>query len=225
MQFASHKFIVALSLFVLLAFVPQISNAQKGEFGVRFMPTISSLDVQSSSGGQISGDATVGFGAGIFVGFNFSDNFGLQGEAIYSTLNQKYTEDDVEKEIKLEYINIPLLLSFNTGKLKPVNFNVVAGPQIGISVGSELFTSDGGDPDNEAVLSVKKGDLGFAYGAGFDFGLNAARTFRLGLGFRGVYGLIDISDNSNNNSTNSYYVLDKAHIKTYSAYLGVSFLF
>jgi len=225
MQFASHKFIVALSLFVLLAFVPQILNAQKGEFGVRFMPTISSLDVQSSSGGQISGDATVGFGAGIFLGFNFSDNFGLQGEAIYSTLNQKYTEDDVEKEIKVEYINIPLLLSFNTGKLKPVNFNVVAGPQIGISVGSELFTSDGGDPDNEAVLSVKKGDLGFAYGAGFDFGLNAARTFRLGLGFRGVYGLIDISDNSNNNSTNSYYVLDKAHIKTYSAYLGVSFLF
>ena len=225
MQFASHKFIVALSLFVLLAFVPQILNAQKGEFGVRFMPTISSLDVQSSSGGQISGDATVGFGAGIFVGFNFSDNFGLQGEAIYSTLNQKYTEDDVEKEIKLEYINIPLLLSFNTGKLKPVNFNVVAGPQIGISVGSELFTSDGGDPDNEAVLSVKKGDLGFAYGAGFDFGLNAARTFRLGLGFRGVYGLIDISDNSNNNSTNSYYVLDKAHIKTYSVYLGASFLF
>lgn len=225
MQFASHKFIVALSLFVLLAFVPQILNAQKGEFGVRFMPTISSLDVQSSSGGQISGDATVGFGAGIFLGFNFSDNFGLQGEAIYSTLNQKYTEDDVEKEIKLEYINIPLLLSFNTGKLKPVNFNVVAGPQIGISVGSELFTSDGGDPDNEAVLSVKKGDLGFAYGAGFDFGLNAAKTFRVGLGFRGVYGLIDISDNSNNNSTNSYYVLDKAHIKTYSAYLGVSFLF
>ena len=225
MQFASHKFIIALSLFVLLAFLPQISNAQKGEFGVRFMPTISSLDVQSSSGGQISGDATVGFGAGIFLGFNFSDNFGLQGEAIYSTLNQKYTEDDVEKEIKLEYINIPLLLSFNTGKLKPVNFNVVAGPQIGISVGSELFTSDGGDPDNEAVLSVKKGDLGFAYGAGFDFGLNTAKTFRLGIGFRGVYGLIDISDNSNNNSTNSYYVLDKALIKTYSVYLGASFLF
>lgn len=225
MHYASRNFFIALSLFVILALVPQLSNAQKGEFGVRFMPTISSLDVQSSSGGQISGDATFGFGAGVFVGFNFTDHFGLQGEVLYSTLNQKYNEDDVEKEIKLEYINIPLLLSFNTGKLKPVNFNVVAGPQIGISVGSELFTSDGGDPNNEAVLSVKKGDLGFAYGAGLDFGLNTAQTFRIGLGFRGVYGLIDISDNSNNNNTNSYYVLDKAHIKTYSAYLGVSFLF
>lgn len=222
---ASHKYIVALALFVVLALLPQITNAQdqKGEFGVRFMPTISSFDVQSSSGGRISSDATIGFGAGIFLGYNFSEHFGIQGEVIYSTLNQKYNENDVEKEVKLEYINIPLLLSYNTGKLEPVNFNVVLGPQIGISVGSELFSSDGGDPD--AVLSVKKGDLGFAYGAGLDFGLNANKTFRLGIGFRGVYGLIDISDNSNNNNTNSYYVLDKAHIKTYSAYLGVSFLF
>lgn len=196
-------------------------HAQKGEFGVRFMPTISNLEVQTSSGGQITTDATVGFGAGILLGFNFSDNFGIQGEVIYSTLNQKYSEDDVQKEIKLEYINVPLLLSFNTGKLKPVNFNVVAGPQIGISVGSEL----GGSTDENAVLSVKKGDLGFAYGAGFDFGLNAAKTFRLGIGFRGVYGLVDISDNSNNLESGSYYVLDKAHVKTYSAYLGVSFLF
>ncbi len=214
-----------ITLFTLVVIFSCLSlsglHAQKGEFGVRFMPTISNLEVQTSSGGQISTDATIGFGAGILLGFNFSNNVGVQGEVIYSTLNQKYSEDDVEKEIKLEYINVPLLLSYNTGKLKPVNFNVVAGPQIGISVGSEF----GGNADENAVLSVKKGDLGFAYGAGFDFGLNTAKTFRLGIGFRGVYGLVDISDNSNNLESGSYYVLDKAHVKTYSAYFGVSFLF
>jgi len=188
------------------------------------MPTVSNFDIQTSEGGKISGDATLGYGAGVVLGYNFTDHIGIQGEAIYSTLNQKYTEDDVEREIKLEYINIPLLHSYNTGKLKPVNFNVVVGPQIGISVGSELF-SDGGNPDDDAVLSVKKGDLGFAYGAGFDFGLNTAKTIRLGIGFRGVYGLLDISDNSNNISTENYFVLDKAHVKTYSAYMGLSFLF
>lgn len=221
MQNAYSK-ISLLTLVVIFSFLGLSGlQAQKGEFGVRFMPTISNLEVQTSSGGQITTDATVGFGAGILLGFNFSDNFGIQGEVIYSTLNQKYSEDDVEKEVKLEYINVPLLLSYNTGKLKPVNFNVVAGPQIGISVGSEL----GGTTDENAVLSVKKGDLGFAYGAGFDFGLNTAKTFRLGIGFRGVYGLVDISNNSNNLESGSYYVLDKAHVKTYSAYAGVSFLF
>jgi hypothetical protein len=209
------------SLFILAGFFGPGLHAQKGEFGIRFMPTVSNLEVQTSSGGQVSTDGTLGFGAGILLGFNFSDNFGIQGEAIYSTLNQKYSEDNTEKEVKLEYINVPLLLSYNTGKLKPVNFNVVAGPQIGISVGSELGGNDSGD----AVLAVKKGDLGFAYGAGFDFGLNAAKTFRLGIGFRGVYGLVDISDNSNNLESGSYYVLDKAHVKTYSVYLGASFIF
>jgi len=200
-------------------------RAQKAEFGIRYMPTISNLDVQTSSGGKITTDATIGFGAGVLLGINLSDHFAIQGEVIYSKLNQKYSEDNLNKEIKLEYINIPLLLAYNTGKLNPVNFNVVVGPQIGISVGSQLFTSSETDPNGDAVLSVKKGDLGFAYGAGLDFGLNAAQTFRLGIGFRGVYGLVDISDNSNNLESGSYYVLDKANVKTYSAYLGLSFLF
>jgi len=221
----NKKIVVFFALMYMLLFLVATGlNAQKGEFGVRFMPTISNFDVQTSSGGKISGDATLGYGAGVILGFNFTDHIGIQGEVIYSTLNQKYTEDDIEREIKLEYINVPLLLSYNTGKLNPVNFNVVVGPQIGLSVGSELLQNSG-DPNDEAVLSVKKGDLGFAYGAGFDFGLNAAKTFRLGIGFRGVYGLLDISDNSNNISTENYFVLDKAHVKTYSAYLGISFLF
>ena len=217
-----------LTLTILLGITVLISaqdNTYKGEFGLRFMPTISNFDVQTSTGGTISTDAEVGIGFGAFVGLNFTDHIGIQAEIIYSQLSQKYTENDFERQIDLDYINIPLMLSYNTGKDKPVNFNIVAGPQIGLSVGSELFTSNNGDPDNLAVLSVKKGDLGFAYGAGLDFGLNANRTFRLGVGFRGVYGLFDISDDSNNISTNNYFVLDKTKLKTYSAYGGVSFMF
>jgi hypothetical protein len=75
------------------------------------------------------------------------------------------------------------------------------------------------------VLAVKKGDLGVAYGAGLSFGLTPAKTFRLGIGFRGVYGLIDISDNNNALADDSYYLLDRSHIKTYSGYVGLSFLF
>jgi hypothetical protein len=75
------------------------------------------------------------------------------------------------------------------------------------------------------VLAVKKGDLGFAYGAGIDFGLNPAKSFRLGIGFRGVYGLFDISDNNRNLNTESYYLLGKTHVKTYSGYAGISYIF
>jgi len=45
------------------------------------------------------------------------------------------------------------------------------------------------------------------------------------MGFRGVYGLFDISDDSGTTSTDSYYVLDKTNLKTYSVYAGLSILF
>lgn len=225
MNYSKKSAIKVVNILLVFSFFSPFLHAQKGEFGVRFMPTVSNFDVQSSDGGKVTGEATIGMGAGIFLGLNFSDHIGIQTEAIYNTLTQKYKEQDNEKEIKLKYINIPLLLSLNTNKSKPVNVNLVVGPQIGISVGTELFTSNGNDPDDEAVLSVKKGDIGFAYGAGLDFGLNASQTFRLGIGFRGVYGLVDISDNSQSLTTDSYYLLERTHIQTYSGYAGVSLLF
>lgn len=196
------------------------------EIGARLMPTFSSFDARTSSGGTVSGEVTLGYGIGGFLGINFSNHVGIQGELIYSSITQKYKEKDLERKVNLQYFNIPVLLSLNTNKSKPVNLNLVVGPQIGISQGSRLSSSGSGDSTTSlAVLSVKKGDLGFAYGAGLDFGLNEKQTFRLGIGFRGVYGLLDISDDSQTMGNSSYLLLDKTHVKTYSAYFGVSYLF
>ena len=208
----------------LLAGISQ-AGAQHTELGVRIMPTFSSLHLKTADGGDLTGAMTVGWGGGIFGGYNFTDHVGVQAEIIYNTISQKFKDVDVEREITLRYLNIPILFSLNSGKSKPVNFNLVAGPQMGLSVGSTLSASVGEGPDHaHAQLSVKKSDIGFAYGAGVDFGLNATKTFRLGIGFRGVYGLFDISDNSQTVVTDSYFVLDHTHIRTYSGYLGLSFI-
>ncbi|MBL0103259.1 MAG: PorT family protein [Bacteroidetes bacterium] len=202
------------------------ASAQMGEFGIRFMPTISSLALKTSTGGAVSGKASIGFGAGVLLGFNFSQNVGLHAEVIYNTLSQKYTDTGMDRTITLRYVNIPLLLSLNTGISKPVNLNVVVGPQIGLSVGSKLSSTTASDANTtQAVLAVKKGDLGFAYGLGLDFGMNATGSIRFALGYRGVIGLVDISDNSKTTTTDSFYVLDKTHVKTYSGYAGITFLF
>jgi hypothetical protein len=214
---------VAVIALLLLSFTKL--DAQKMEFGLRFMPTFSSFEVFTPGNGRQIGDYTNGYGFGAILGFNFTDHVGIQVEAIYSAIGQKYTEVDVERKINLKYVNVPLLLSLNTGKSKVVNFNLVGGPQIGVSVGSNIFTKKNGNDNTAGVLSVKKGDLGFAYGAGLDFGINSARTTRIGLGFRGVQGLFDISDNNSTLSTDGYYLLDRTKVKTYAVYAGLSFLF
>lgn len=226
MKTLSIRTILFVSVAAFLSAGPLNTKAQTGEVGLRFMPTFSALNIKTSDGGTIKGKLTMGYGGGIFLGYHFSDHVGVQGEIIYSAIAQKYKEEDIEREILLRYVNVPLLLSLNTGKTQPFNFTVVAGPQIGFSVGSELSASGGnGSTTGEAVLAVRKGDLGVAYGAGMDFGLNQASTFRMAIGFRGVLGLIDISDNSKNASTQEYYVLDKNRMRTYAGYIGVSYLF
>jgi len=226
MKNSKDKIIMCISVATLLFVGALQADAQKAEIGFRFMPTFSSFDLQTSSGGTVKGKVTLGYGAGALLGFNINDNVGIQGEVIYNSISQKYKEVDIERKVNLRYINIPLMLSLNTGKTEPINANIVAGLQVGVSVGSSV-TSSGGDGTTtlQPLLLMKKGDLGFAYGAGADFGLTPSRTFRLGIGFRGVYGLLDISDNNTSTTTDSFYILDKTHIKTYSGYIGISWIF
>lgn len=198
-----------------------------GIFGVRYMPTFSNIKVQNSDGTSVKGDVVMGYGFGGLLGFNFNKNVGVQVEVIYNQFSQKYKDHTLDRRIDINYINIPALLSLNTNRMSEVNFNVVVGPQWGINVGSKLQTSGtgNGNSNKQAILAVKKNDFGIAYGAGLDFGLNHMRSIRLDVGFRGVLGLINISDQSQTLETNSYYVLTKDQIKTYSGYIGLTFLF
>jgi hypothetical protein len=226
MKKLTTKIITCIPAVALMLAFSMNANAQKGEFGLRFMPTFSSFDMSTAEGGVVKGQMTVGYGFGGLLGYNFNEHIGVQTEVIYTSISQNFNHANQTHKVKLSYVNIPLMLSLNSGKTRAVNVNVVAGPQLGIKVGSSVNTSGDGDTLNtQAVLAVKKSDLGIAYGAGLDFGLNESKNIRLGVGFRGVYGLIDISDRSQTAATDSYYIIDRTKVKTYAAYIGFSVLF
>jgi len=197
------------------------------EFGLRFMPTVSALDMRTSDGGTVSGTATFGYGVGGNVGINFTDHIGVEGDILYNSLSQKYRDQEMERTIHVNYINIPIMLSFNTGKSRPVNLNFVVGPQMAYNVGSRMETTGSNGTDTMvATLVLRKGDLGFAYGAGVEFALNERRSVRLDLGFRGVYGFLTIADQTGTNpEAKEFNVADGTTIKTYSAYAGLTWLF
>lgn len=215
-----------MSLFLATTITAQDATFNRVEFGVRFMPTVSSFDMRTSSGGVVTGEATLGFGGGAVLGFNLTNHIAIQGEAIYNSYSQKYKDQDMQREINIRYINVPLLLSLNTGKSNPVNLGIEFGPQFGFNIGSSISGSTGSHSDTlTTVLAVKKADFGFAYGAGLGFILNKSKTIRLDLGFRGVYGFVNIGNTSQPKDNNSYYILDRATVKTYSGYVGFSLLF
>jgi opacity protein-like surface antigen len=197
-----------------------------GIAGIRYMPSVSKIKVRNSDG-AVNGEFALSNGYGGFLGFNFTKNIGIQAEVIYNDLSQQYKDHELDRRIDISYINVPVLLSLNTNRIEAVNLNVVVGPQWGVNVGSKIETvGTTNATDAQAVLAVKKNDFGIAYGAGLDFCLNAAHSIRLDLGFRGVMGLMEVSDQSKTMDTNSYYIiLEKSRVDTYAGYVGLTFLF
>jgi hypothetical protein len=191
--------------------------------GARYMPTFHEVKFSTSGGETVTGTVRVSHGVGALLGFNFTNNIGLQAEVNYYQLQQKYTDKALERQVDLSYLNFPVLLSLNTNKMGRFNWNFVAGPQFGLNVGSELKTTEGRDSETlKATVAVKKGDVGLAYGTGFQIGINPASTLKADLGFRGFYGLVSVRDNV---ESGAYNVLIKASRKTYAGYLGLSYCF
>jgi opacity protein-like surface antigen len=214
-----------LSILSVKADLNDTPGPPAGYIGVRFMPVFTTLKFKKLNNEVVTGNVQFGQGYGALLGINFSEHWGLQLEGIYNRLSQKYTDIDIERTVHVSYINVPLLLSFNTNYRMPVNLNIVAGPQLGINVASDFSNSGGSDIDSlQAVLAVKKSDVGVAFGAGLDFALGA--MVRLSLGYRGVVGLLNISDTNTSITTNQYYILEKSqHATTHAAYIGLTFIF
>jgi opacity protein-like surface antigen len=220
--------IVALFFIAFLIVVKtsaQYNNPlRRGEFGIRYMPTFSSIDLKASNDDVVRGSVSINNGFGIMVGVNLSKHIGFQGEVNYYQISQSFRDLDLDNKVNIKYFNVPLLLSFNTNKEMRINFNVVAGPQFGVNAGSNIKTTGTAHPEDlHAVVAVKKGDVGFAYGAGLEIAINRNHTFRLDLGYRGFYGLVNINATSTENNT--YNVIAKASRKTNAMYAGLTLLF
>lgn len=219
---------IVASMFLITA----KANAQKSieyspikvEAGMRFLPLFSSFEMRSSNGDKVSGQTVTGYGAGTFMNYNFTKHLGFQVEINYSSIYRSYTESEIKRTVNLQYIEIPLLFTFNTNKTKLINFNVVLGPQIGVAGGNNIYISGGEEISPKPILSIRSANLGIAYGTGVDFGLNHSHTLRLGVGYRGMVGLSDISNNITPLPANSYYIIERTTVNTHAAYISLSIL-
>jgi len=225
-EIQKNAFRIAAVFFIALLLTGKTSaqDLRRVEFGFRYMPTFTSIDFQTYNDNVIQGSASINHGFGIMLGFNLNKHLGIQAEVDYYQVSQSYRDVDLSNEVNIRYLNVPVLLSLNTNKEKRINLNVVAGPQFGINAGATIKSSGPQNPENlQAVVALKKGDIGFAYGAGLEFAINNNHTLRLDLGYRGFYGLVDI--NADKTDVNTYNVIAKASRKSNAAYAGLTFLF
>lgn len=119
-----------------------------------------------------------GFHAGLLSHIHLNKQWALQPELTYSMQGTEYVSGGVKSQVKLGYINVPVLVQymFNNG------FRLEAGPQVGFLLSAKSETNDVKTDiqDNFSNIDVSIGaGLGYVHpptGLGIDarynFGLN-----------------------------------------------------
>jgi hypothetical protein len=182
-------------LFVLFALALfSISTQAQMQLGVK-----AGLNLANLSGDDISDtDARTGFAGGLFFMYQFNDMFAIQPEAYYSmkgaTDKGSFEGYSYEAELKLDYLEIPLLLKFLIPiKDSNVRPTVFAGPSFGFNMSAKSKVEAGGQTFEQDLEYVASTDFGLVFGGGIGFPVGNGE---LGFDIRYILGLSTIDDSS-----------------------------
>ena len=150
-----------------------IVAAQETHFGLKAGVNIASVNV--SPGGDYNSKA--GLHIGGLAHIHLNKNFALQPELVFSMQGGK-NEDDAK--LKLNYINIPLLVQYMTEN----GFRLQTGPQLGLLVSAK---AENGDVEVDIKDNFTSTDFSWAFGAGYLFPSGFGLDARYNLGISDVW--------------------------------------
>jgi hypothetical protein len=137
------------------------------------------VNISNFTGGDfntIENKALVGFHAGGLLRFQF-DKIVLQPELLFSSQGAKLKDSLTESDYKISYVNIPVMLQYETGS----GFYLEAGPQFGFKVSEDI-------PNTTIENFAKSTDVSIALGLGY------ISKIGLGIGGRYTVGVSKVGD-------------------------------
>ena len=162
-----------LAAFVLVIFCNSVS-AQSFKLAVHVGANMNKIAGQS-----FSDEYELGYHVGVAPEIMFSKKWGIQPEVLFSQTNTKTSTEFSDiynpslneiKDIKLNYLSIPILLTYRPAKI----FALQAGPQFGILMSQDKNLLE------EGKEAFKKGDFSMVAGA---------QLYLLGFRVYGRYGI------------------------------------
>lgn len=129
---------------------------------------------------------------GVFFSGRIGKYFAIQPEAYYSQKGTKTTALGETSEIRLSYLEIPVLAKFYIipeGEAQPVLF---AGPALGIKLSAKGIS---GGVSTDISEEIKGTDFGLIFGGGLEYNLGKALLIvdlRYNIGLANIYALTDM---------------------------------
>lgn len=182
------KTVVKFNLIMLITafFISSTAIAQHVNFGVKGGVNLYNVINENSS----NYNSKVGIHLGLLAHIHLDKSIALQPELVYSTQGGKFVSNGIDYNLKLNYINVPVLLQymFDNG------FRLEAGPQLGFLINAK---SDSKNSSTDVKANFKAIDFAVAIGVGY-----IKPSTRFGVDFRYNVGLNDINKSDLVNSSN-----------------------
>jgi len=186
-----HKRFVMVSAAALaLAAASHTATAQlatpKPAIGV-----LGGLNLSTLGGSDISGVSNrTGFQAGLFLTLHMNSAWSIEPEALYT---QEGASSD-GMTVKMNYIQVPVLLRWDVMAKNPVHPFFIAGPAAAYQVGCDFSQSGESASCDDAGVQKKSFDMLGVAGAGLGFNVGATQ---MSVGARYSYGFSDTFEGSN----------------------------
>lgn len=132
----------------------------------------------------------------------FRSGLGLEINALYSMKGAKADEDGSSLVTKVDYLEVPVMLRYDTKSTGSVTPHVGAGVSLAYQTRCKVTESSGSMSvsvncsklEDEQDITFRKFDIGIVAGAGVD--VNAGSTTYT-IGARYTFGLTDLTDQAN----------------------------
>lgn len=207
-------------LLMLMANIKSFSQEQQtmtetglvGKFGIKGGLNFSNMYINNVGDEKMK----LGWHAGLFAKFPISKGVSIQPELLYSTKGTKlnYTDQVIgagEYRFNLNYVELPVLFSFNLGE----NFHINVGPYVGYLAHADITKIENDGTVDELIKfdeeDFKRWDFGAAAGLGFDIN-------KFTIGARYTLGLTDI-----NNSTLLSTIAPSSKNAAINVFIGFAF--
>ncbi len=161
------------------------ASAQKGlSLSVKATPQFSFLqNSDDNNNSQIDRKATINTNFGVGATYNFTKNYGVGLDVLYSLQGQKYETEGLKYNQELEYVKVPVFFSYNTDPDKTVSFYGKIGPQLGFLTNAKITGDNGNENLGDNKNKYESVTIGGMANAGVQFRLSNQFYLQTGLNF------------------------------------------
>lgn len=198
-----------LAATMMLLGVESIQAQPSMMLGFKAGLNFSELDLDEGVLGSVEADTRKGVAVGAFLTFMPSSFISIQPEVNYTQWGSEFVVDGIENELKITYIQVPLLAKFNFGPMPGMGVrpHLALGPYAAYVADCDFTFGQEGDfdcaEDDDETGSqdlVKQWDFGGVFGGGLEF--SGARGSLI-IDGRYNLGLADVFEDEGNGTDGS----------------------